>query len=77
MKSAKVKTHTKIGNGTMKDAIRNERKTGKPTRGRLHTRKGIAAIKLLNGCLGSGRLDEGDKAVVRAIMEDMRKALSS
>ena len=68
---------SQVGNGTMMDAIRNERKTGKPTRGRLHTKKGKAAIKLLNACLGSGKLDDRDKAAVRAIMDDLKKALSS
>ena len=66
----------KIGNGTMMDAIRNERKTGEPTMGRYHFKKGKDMIKQLNDSLGSGKLSVEEKRTVRAIRDDLRKALS-
>ena len=39
--------------------------------------QGKATVNLLKGCIGSGKLNDGDKAAVRAIMEDLRRALSS
>ena len=66
----------KIGNGTMMDAIRYERKTGKLTGNRLHSKKGKDMVTRLNGRICSGRLSNEDKKIVRAIREDLEKALT-
>ena len=65
-----------IGNGSMMDAIKNELKTGKSTKGYFHSKKGRNTIVELKKHIGSGKLNANDKAIVRALVEDIKKALS-
>ena len=70
------KKKTKIGNGTMMDAVRNEIKTGKPTEGKFHSVKAKNTIKQLDSYINSGRLNEDEKTSVRVIRDDLKKALA-
>ena len=65
----------KIGNGTMMDAIRNEKKTGRPTNSKFHTKKGKGLLVQLEDCLSSGKLSDMEKKVIRTVKEDLRKAI--
>ena len=65
-----------IGNGSMMDAIRNEIKTGKSTKGKFHSTKGRNTIVELKKHIASGKLNARDKTVARALVDDIKKALS-
>ena len=65
-----------IGNGTMMDAVRNEIKTGNPTKGKYHSEKARSSIKNLEKQLSSGKLDKQEKKIVRELVKDLRSALS-
>ena len=65
-----------IGNGTMMDAVRNERRTGKPTKDRYHSKKARIIRDKLKERISSGKLSKHDKRVARALNEDIRKALN-
>lgn len=67
---------SKVGNGTMMDAIRNELKTGKPTERKFHSVKAKNTIIALHGRLSSGKLHKVDKTIVRAIIKDLKAAIS-
>ena len=65
-----------IGNGTTMDAVRNERATGVATKNSFHSKKARILHKGLENVLRSSKLNKHDKAVARALREDIKKALS-
>ncbi|GAB6087308.1 hypothetical protein [Alkaliphilus crotonatoxidans] len=64
-----------IGNGTTMDAVRNEIKTGLPTHGKFHTQKLNDYLNALQRRLRAGDLNDYDKSVVNALIEDITNAL--
>ena len=65
-----------IGNGTTMDAVRNELQTGLPTNGKFHTQKLNEYLNALQRRLRVGDLNDYDKSVVDALIDDMINALS-
>ena len=65
-----------IGNGTMMDAVRNELNTGKPTKGRFHSKKARNREAALKKQISSGKLNAQEKSIARALIDDIGKALS-
>ena len=65
-----------IGNGTTMDAVRNEIKTGLPTNGKFHTQKLNDYLNALQRRLRAGDLNDYDKSVVNALIEDITNALN-
>ena len=65
-----------IGNGTMMDAVRNEIKTGERTKGRYHSKKARQSVTQLKNRIGSGKLNVQEKQIARALIDDLKKALS-
>ncbi|MBA4689179.1 MAG: hypothetical protein H2184_18790 [Candidatus Galacturonibacter soehngenii] len=65
-----------IGNGTTMDAVRNEILTGQPTNGKFHTSKLKDYVNALEKRLRAGDLNSNDEAVVKALLEDAKNALS-
>jgi hypothetical protein len=63
--------------GSIADAIRNERRTGQPTREKFHSKKGKDAIKALRNWLRgkSKPKSDSDKKIAREIIEDLKDAL--
>ena len=66
-----------IGNGTIMDAVRNERKTGNKTKGVFHSQKADESIARLDKRLRSGKLSTEEKEIVRALLKDLKSAKSS
>lgn len=66
----------RIGDGTMMCAIREELRSGEPTKNRFHSIKGKNTITELDNHIGSGRLNTNEKAIARALRDDLKKALS-
>jgi len=65
-----------IGNGTTMDAVRNEILTGQATNGKFHTSKLNDYVNALEKRLRAGDLNPNDEAVVKALLEDAKNALS-
>jgi anti-sigma28 factor (negative regulator of flagellin synthesis) len=65
-----------IGNGSMMDAVRHERKTGKPTKGHFHSKKARTIAEKLKKQIADGKLNEQDKRIARALIDDINKARS-
>ena len=58
------------------DAVRNEIKTGLPTNGKFHTQKLNDYLNALQRRLRAGDLNDYDKSVVNALIEDITNALN-
>ena len=65
-----------IGNGTMMDAIRNELKTEKRTKGKFHSKKARLRVAGLENLINSGKLNDQDKNIAKVLIKDIRKAIS-
>ena len=65
-----------IGNGTIMDAVRNELITGKPTKGVYHSKKARVTVNELKKQISNGNLDDHDKRMARALIRNIKKALS-
>ncbi len=67
-----------IGSGSTAAAIRNEIKTGLPTKGTWHSQKGQDSIRGLEKWLGNNpTASPGDRAAAENIIKDMRDALNT
>ena len=68
-----------IGDGSIMDAIRHERKSDTSTKGRVHTQKGRETITRLDNWLRSKTSPKpnSDKKTVRILIKEIRDALSS
>jgi len=65
----------KRGDGGLADAIRYELKTGKLVGGKSHLQKGFERLRNLENILSKQSLNSGDKALIRRLIDDLRKAL--
>lgn len=66
----------RIGDGTTMDAIRNERRTGRPTGGTFHTVKGQETRRgLQNWLRRHPDADETDRATARRLIDELNDAL--
>jgi len=67
----------KVGDGSLADAIRYERKTGQAVKKRFHSQKGREAIRRLEFWLSSKKHPnlEEDKRIARLLIRDLRDAL--
>jgi hypothetical protein len=68
-----------VGDGSIMDAIRQERKTDTPTKGRVHSQKGRETITRLDNWLRSktSPKPDSDKKTARILIKEIRDALSS
>jgi hypothetical protein len=57
-------------------AVRHERLTGQPTKGRWHTQKAQNRATQLQRMVDSGRLDGWDQQVAQWLLDDLRYALN-
>ena len=65
-----------VGNGTLMDAVRNEIKTGKSTKGSIHTKKARQMEAEMKKHISSGKLSTKEKQVARMLRDDIRKAIN-
>jgi hypothetical protein len=68
-----------IGDGSIMDAIRYERKNNVPVKGRTHSKKGRDTIARLEKWLGSktSPKPKSDNKVARMLIKEIRDALNS
>ena len=73
------KAKNTIGDGSIMDAIRNERKNNVPTKKRWHSQKGRQTITRLEKWLGSktSPKSKDDKKTVRMLIKEVKDALNS
>jgi hypothetical protein len=65
-----------IGSGSTADAIRHERETGQPVKGKEHSEKGMNAIRYLEKWLKKNPTARpGDRAAAENILRDLKNAL--
>ena len=65
-----------VGSGSTADAIRSERATGQPTKGRWHTQKGEETISRLSKWLRENpEASPGDRAAAENVIKDLENAL--
>ncbi len=65
-----------IGNGTTMDSIRYEVETGNPVEGKFHSQKGKEFVNGIKKLIDNNLLDEHDKEIALAVINDILNALS-
>ncbi|GMX64010.1 hypothetical protein Elgi_04570 [Paenibacillus elgii] len=58
------------------DSIRYEVQTGNSVEGKFHSQKGQEFTNGINKLINSGTLDAQDKAIAKAIVQDIANALA-
>ena len=70
------KPNARVGSGSTAAAIRQERKTGEPVFGRMHSKKGLDSINSLEKWLRNNpTASHGDRAAAENIIKDLKNAL--
>ena len=64
-----------VGDGGTADAIRQEKKTGKPVGGKSHIMKGRQRLKNLENLLKRKDLSDSDRAIAKQLYDDLKDAL--